>query len=133
MQVHRQEKGRAGRAAGNVAGILLMLMMLGAACACALHVHYHGIAGAGGFLAVALITYFAQGFLALMLDARFGRPTNGTSGALGVAMIWAVARLAIGAALIICGLLGVGSYVGVYVTLVILCGIIDTGLVVAGL
>lgn len=121
------------RPAGRGFGIVFMLATLGVACACALYVHANGFSGWGHFLGLTIATTLAQALFALQLDARFGRPTNGTSGQLGLAMIWLVVRAVAGVAIVVCGLAGVCAYATAYLAIVIVCGICDAVLVVSGL
>ncbi len=132
MEVDPEDR-RARNRFGSFAGIAVMLATLGIACACALYVHANGIASGTGFLALTLATTVAQAMFTWQIDARFGRPTNGTSGAIGMAMIWFIVRAVAGIAIVVCGLAGVCGYVAAYLAAVIICGIIDTALVITGL
>lgn len=64
----------------------------------------------GTFLLAAVVAWFASAVLAASLHELFGRPTNGTSGKLGVAFLWIIVRLLLAAVITALGVASVMSY-----------------------
>lgn len=117
---------RTKRIARALPGWPLVLAGLAVMCACAIYVHERGIAGAWTFIGVASLSAALLWFNTFMLDSWFGRPTHGTSGAIGMFYLWCAARLIFFAAIAAVALIGLCGYSAAYMATLIVCGILDT-------
>ncbi len=112
---------------GTERGSVRFLIIIGLAAltvVCALGPRYGYVTNSGTLLAAGMVMWLATGMQTFFFDNWFARPTNGTSGKIGVAYVWIVLRIIAGAVFTALTVSQVLSYaMGLYVGIAVLAAI----------
>lgn len=79
--------------------LLLFTVLTTLIVGCVLSPRLGLVTGTGTFLIAGALLWLASGVVTFFWDSWFGTPTNGTSGKIGLAFAWVVARVIVGAVL----------------------------------